>query len=249
MNSKPYLSVIIPAFNEEKTLSQTLEEVNNYLKKKNYSFEILVVNDGSKDKTASLVRELASKIENLRLIDNKENQGKGAVVKQGMLAALGQYRLFMDADNSTTIDHLEKVWPKFQEGFEVVIGTRDSRDHKEAKQLIKQPFWKIFLGDIGNLIIQILLVPGIWDTQCGFKCFSEKAAKDLFSRTVVKRWSFDVEVLALARKLGYKIALIPVTWINKPDSRVKLSSYFHFLWEVLNTKIRFLSGFYDKRKN
>jgi dolichyl-phosphate beta-glucosyltransferase len=249
MNSKPYLSVIIPAFNEEKTLPQTLEAVNNYLKKQNYSFEIVVVNDGSQDKTASLVRELASKIENLRLIENKENQGKGAVVKQGMLNALGQYRLFMDADNSTTIDHLEKVWPKFQEGFEVVIGTRDSRDHKEAKQLIRQPFWKIFLGDVGNLIIQILLVPGIWDTQCGFKCFSEKAAKDLFSRSVVKRWSFDVEILALARKLGYKIALIPVTWVNKPASRVKLSSYFHFLWEVLNTKIRFLSGFYDKRNN
>lgn len=165
------LSVIIPAYNEEKRLPKTLREIDKYLSLQSYDSEIIIVNDGSKDRTAEVVREMMPEIKNLRLIDNKENHGKGYVVRQGMLEAKGDYRLFTDADNSTSIDHVEKMWPLLEKNYDVVIGTRDSRDDKEAKQAVPQPAWKRFLGDIGNIGIQVLVVWGIWDTQCGFKAF------------------------------------------------------------------------------
>jgi len=230
------LSVIIPAYNEEKRLPKTLREIDEYLSKQSYDSEIIVVNDGSKDRTAEVVREMMPEIKNLRLIDNKENQGKGYVVRQGMLEARGDYRLFTDADNSTSIDHVEKMWPLFEKNYDVVIGSRDSRDTKGACQAVPQPPWKRFLGDIGNIGIQVLVVWGIWDTQCGFKAFSKKAAEDVFKRCKIKRWAFDVEALALARKLGYKIGVVPIYWINSPGSKVKLKAYIQFFKELLQIK-------------
>ena len=151
----------------------------------------------------------------------------------------------MDADNSTTIDHFEKMLPLIKEGYQVIIGSRESRDAAGACQAVPQPFWKRALGDLGNILIQIMAVPGIWDTQCGFKCFSYKAARDIFSRTKIKGWGFDIEVLALARKLGYKIGIIPVYWKNDPHSHVKLRSYFKILWELIKIKYYFLKNAYE----
>lgn len=239
------LSVIIPAYNEEKRLPKTLREIDKYLSLQSYDSEIIIVNDGSKDRTAEVVREMMPEIKNLRLIDNKENHGKGYVVRQGMLEAKGDYRLFTDADNSTSIDHVEKMWLLLEKNYDVVIGTRDSRDDKEAKQAVPQPAWKRFLGDIGNIGIQVLVVWGIWDTQCGFKAFSKKAAEDIFKRCKINRWAFDVEALALARKLGYKIGIVPIYWINSPESKVKLKGYIRFFKELLRIKWNLITKKYD----
>jgi len=230
------LSVIVPCYNEEGRIAKTLREIDKYLSLQSYDSEIIVVSDGSKDRTAEVVRGMMSEIKNLRLIDNKENHGKGYVVRQGMLEAKGDYRLFTDADNSTSIDHVEKMWPLLEKNYDVVMGTRDSRDDKEAKQAVSQPAWKRFLGDIGNIGIQVLVIWGIWDTQCGFKAFSKKAAEDIFKRCKIDRWAFDVEVWALARKLGYKIGIVPIYWINSPESKVKFKGYVRFFKELLRIK-------------
>lgn len=239
------LSVIVPAYNEEGRIVKTLREINKYLSLQSYDSEIIVVSDGSKDRTAEVVRGMMSEIRNLRIIDNKENHGKGYVVRQGILGAKGDYRLFTDADNSTSIDHVEKMWPLLEKNYDVVMGTRDSRDDKDAKQAVSQPVWKRLLGDIGNIGIQVLVVWGIWDTQCGFKAFSRKAAEDIFKRCKINRWAFDVEALALARKLGYKIGIVPIYWINSPESKVKLKGYIRFFKELLRIKWNLITKKYD----
>jgi len=225
MENQPYLSVIIPAYNEEKRISKTLLAVDEYLRKQSFDYEILAVSDGSKDKTGEIVADFQKTIKNLKLIDNKVNHGKGWVVRQGMLQASGQVRLFMDADNATTLDHFDKMKPYFEQGADVVIGSRDAKDAKGAKQAVSQPGFKRLLGNTGNILIQIFAVWGIWDTQCGFKAFSARAAEAIFPRTKIDRWGFDIEALALARKLKYKIDIVPVYWINDPNSRVGLKGY------------------------
>ena len=231
---KPYLSIIIPAYNEAKRLPQTLVDIDYRLQDVDFSYEIIVVDDGSKDATAEAAKKFSELIRNLRIITNEENKGKGGVVKQGMLEARGHIRLFTDADNSTSIEQFRKMLPYFKEGYDVVFG---SRGIKGAKLEPPQPFYKRFLGNIGNLIIQILLLPGIKDTQCGFKAFTEEVAQKIFSLTRINRWAFDVEALALAKNLGYKIKEVPIIWKNDPESKVKLISYLQVLIEVL--KIRF----------
>jgi glycosyltransferase involved in cell wall biosynthesis len=242
---KVYLSVIIPAYNEEKRISNTLLDIDHYLSKQDYSYEIIVVSDGSKDKTCQIVKKFTDLIKNLRLIDNKENHGKGWVVKQGMLEAQGEIRLFMDADNATTIDHFEKMIPLFEQGYQVVIGSRDKKDAAGAKQAVPQSFLKRQLGNMGNILIQLLAVSGIWDTQCGFKAFQAKAAQDIFSRSQIDRWGFDIEALALARKLGYRIGIIPVNWVNDPDSRVSWKGYLNTFRELFKIKWNFITHKYD----
>ena len=241
------LSVVIPAYNEEKRISKTLEEINFYLRNQDYSYEIVVVNDGSTDKTSEIVINIARETKNIRFINNKVNRGKGAAVKQGMLESKGEYRLFTDADNSTSIDHIEKVWPFFDKGYDIVIGSRDAKDALGAKQAIKQPFFRRFLGDFGNIIIQIIVVPNIWDTQCGFKCFTASSANKIFSRLRINRWGFDIEALFIGRILGYKkIGIIPVYWINDPNSKVNLKGYLQVFKEIFQIRWYHLKGFYKK---
>ena len=229
------VSVIIPAYNEENRLPKTLKAVDEYLKKQGYEYEILAVNDGSKDKTAEMVRRLELQIKGLRLVDNEQNHGKGYAVRQGMLEAKGDFRVFMDADNSTSIDHIEKMWPEFKAGNDVVIC---SRDLKESVILQKQAWWRMRLGDIFNLIVQIFSgLWGFWDTQCGFKGFSAKAAKDIFSKAKINRWAFDVEALVLAKQFRYNIKEIPVTWINDAHSKVNLKGMIQMLFEILQIRI------------
>lgn len=240
-----YLSVVIPAYNEEKRISNTLLAVDHYLSNQDYSYEIVVVNDGSRDKTAQIVEKFGGLIKNLRLIDNQENHGKGWVVRQGMLEAKGKYRIFMDADNATTIDHFEKMLPLFKEGKQIIIGSRDEKDAKDAKQAVPQSFLKRQLGNLGNILIQIVAVPGIWDTQCGFKAFTAKAAEDIFRRCKINKWGFDIEVMALARKLDYSIGIIPVYWVNSPDSRVSWKGYLNTFRELFKIKWNLIRKIYD----
>ena len=136
------------------------------------------------------------------------------------------------------------MWPYFKEGYQIVIGSRDKKDVKGARQAVPQPFLKRQLGNLGNLLIQIVAVSGIWDTQCGFKTFTAKAAKDIFSRCLINRWGFDIEALALARRLDYKIAIIPVNWINNPDSRVSWKGYLRTFVELFKIKWNLMTDKY-----
>ncbi|MEK7195184.1 MAG: dolichyl-phosphate beta-glucosyltransferase [Patescibacteria group bacterium] len=242
--AQPYLSVIIPAYNEAERLPGTLIDMDKRLSEAPYSYEILVVNDGSKDKTAEVVTNMAKAIKNLKLIDNDVNKGKGGVVKQGMLAAKGQIRLFTDADNSTSIDQFNSMVPYFsagggsayggKNGYDVVIG---SRAVKGSRLDPPQPIYRQIPGKTGNLIIQVLLLPGIWDTQCGFKAFTAEAAEKIFSKSMIVGWGFDVEVLSLAKKLGYRIKEVPVHWVNDLRSHVGASAYLKVLLETFKIRL------------
>jgi glycosyltransferase involved in cell wall biosynthesis len=234
MNKNPYLSVIIPAYNEVSRLPETLIDVDAKLSTAKYSYEILVINDGSTDGTAEMVRRFLHIVKNLRLVDNEKNKGKGGVIKQGMLEAIGNYRLFMDADNSTTVNQFDNMIPSFKEGYDVVIG---SRDVKGAELHPAQPFYKRILGNAGNLFIQALLLPGIWDTQCGFKCFTRAAAEKVFPFQRINGWGFDVEILTLSKVLGFRIKEIPVVWVNDLRSKVKLSAYIKVLIETMKVRL------------
>ena len=228
----PYLSVIIPAYNEEKRISKTLLSVDQYLTKQSFDYEILVVNGGSTDKTAEVVTNFQKMIKNLRLLTKDGCRGKGEAVRFGMAHTQGQIRLFMDADNSTTLDHFGRMKPYFDKGYDIVIGTRDKKDLAEAQQAVPQPWIKRQLGNVGNLLIQIFAVPGIWDTQCGFKAFTAEVADTVFPKGKIDRWGFDFEILAIARKLGFKIAKIPVYWINDAESKVSFSGYINTFKEL-----------------
>ncbi|MEK7565268.1 MAG: dolichyl-phosphate beta-glucosyltransferase [Patescibacteria group bacterium] len=241
----PYISIIIPSYNEEKRIAKTLQRFKEYLSAQDYTYEVLVVIDGARDKTAEVAQKFVSDWSQLKVVNNKQNHGKGFVVKQGMLEAKGEYRVFTDADNSTDIKHLEKMILKFKEGFKVVIGSRDYKDAIGATQAIPQSGFKRLLGNMGNIFIQVVAVFGIWDTQNGFKGFSASAAEKIFSKITIERWGFDVEVLALARKFGYKIAIIPIYWENDAESHVKLSGYLGVLRDTVKVRLNLWGGKYN----
>lgn len=239
------VSVIIPAYNEERRLPKTIFSVDEYLKRQNYDYEIIVVNDGSRDKTAKIVEELKTKIANLKLIDRKENRGKGYSVKEGMLNAQGDFCLFMDADNSTSIDQIEKMWPFFEKGYDIVIG---SRDIKGAILDPPQPIFRRVVGEIFKFIRMI--VCDLWDikdTQCGFKCFTKRAAKEIFLLAKIDRFAFDVEILLIGKILGFKIKEIPVYWKNDLQSKVKLKSAIKMGLDLFKIRWYQLKGFYAKK--
>lgn len=240
-----YLSVIIPAFNEERRIRNTLEIVDSYLRGKSFSSEILVVDDGSTDATSTVVKSIGPSIPNLTYSGRKENRGKGYTVREGMFRARGDIRIFTDADNSTDISHFDKMIPFFDSSYEVVIGSRNPQDAAGATQAISQPWFKRVLGVSGNLIIQKLALPGIWDTQNGFKAFRRKAAENIFPRARIDGWGFDVEILALARRLGYEIGIVPVNWINNPESRVNFSSYFKVVAETIKVRRNLIMNRYN----
>jgi len=261
--SEIHLSIIIPAYNEEKRLPQTLREIDNYLKEQNFESEIIVVSDGSKDKTVEVAKNLISEIKNLRVIEFKENRGKGFGVKEGMMGALGKFRLFTDADNSTPISQIEKMWPWFsasakgyggsaedsreggEKGFDIVIG---SRDIKGAILDPPQPLFRRFTGEIFKYLRKIIV--DFWeieDSQCGFKCFTKKAAEDIFPKCKINRFAFDPEILLVGKKLGYKIKEIPIYWKNDLQSKVKLKSMVKMLLDLFKIRLNLIKGFYDKK--
>lgn len=246
---KPYLSVIIPAYKEAKRIGSNLLEIEEYLNKKNYSYEVLVVIDGSPDNTAEVAKSCADKVKNLRVISNPENHGKGYVVRQGLLEAKGEYRVFLDADGSTSIAHLDSFLPEFEKGYDVVIG---SRDIKGSFIQVHQPKHREVMGDMGNWAIRIVL--GLWsypDTQCGFKMLNAKAAKAVASRMVVDRFGFDFELIILAKKLGFKIQQMPVKWMNEEGSTVGLTGpngFIQVLFDLFKTRWRLCVGAYKLKE-
>ncbi len=243
----PYLSVIIPSYNEEKRIVKTLDRIREYLAAQPFSWEILVVLDGPKDNTAGVVRSWLSGKPHARMIDRKENRGKGYTVREGMLAAQGTIRLFTDADNSTDIAHFDKMKPLFDSGYDIVICSRDEKDAEGATQAVSQPTLKRLLGNMGNLFIQAVAVRGIWDTQCGFKACTAQAAQKVFSVARIDRWGFDIEMLALARHFNMKIGIVPANWINDEATHVTLGGYIRVLWETLQVRWNLIINVYDRK--
>ena len=238
------LSVIVPAYNEAIRLPNTLTRLHEYLSASALAYEVIVALDGPNDATRDVLNRLANKIDALRIIDRQMNRGKGFTVKEGMLAARGRIRLFTDADNSTDIAHLDRMMPLFDQGCDVVIASRNEADAPGAVQVVSQAWYKRAIGRLGNRIVQIAAVPGIWDTQCGFKAFRAEAAERIFAQITLDRWGFDIEVLALAQRLKYRIGIIPARWLNDDRSHVRMSDYLHVLGDTFAVRRNFLTGKY-----
>ncbi|MCP4428216.1 MAG: glycosyltransferase family 2 protein [Chloroflexi bacterium] len=243
----PYLSVIIPAYNEEKRIGATLDSIYAYLEKQPFSWEILIVLDGPLDDTLGVIQSFAQGKQHIRWIDRKENYGKGYSVREGMLAARGHIRLFTDADNSTDIAHFEPMKPLFERGYDVVIASRDRKDAPNARQAVPQPPLKRFLGNVGNLFIQMMAVPGIWDTQCGFKAFSAPTAEKIFAVARSDGWVFDIEALALARRFKCQTAVIGANWVDDADTHVSPWHYIGSLLETVKIRWQLMTGAYDRQ--
>lgn len=243
-----FLSVVIPARNEENNIKNTVENVYSYLSGRNIEHEIIVVENNSTDKTVEIVKSLDSSIPPLKfihLVIKGTKVAKGYAVKEGMLRARGDFRLFMDADNATTIDHIEKMMPYFEQEYGVVIGSIGAKGAIVARG--SEPIWRRLFGKMGNLFIQIMAVPRIQDTQRGFKIFTAQAANEIFSKMTIYGWGFDVETLALAKKYGYKIKEVPINWKNDiTHSKVTLKAYFQVLLETVKIRINLLTGKYNK---
>lgn len=241
-----YLSVVVPAYNEEQRLPQTLMAIGDYLSRSPYTYEIIAVNDGSRDGTASAVEALIGKVAKLKLIDNRANHGKGYVVRQGMLAAKGQIRLFTDSDNSTPIQQVEKLLPFFKQGYDIVIGSRDA---KGAKLEPPQPLIRRFLGEGWGLLTNIMV--GTWaieDTQCGFKAMTAKAAQDILPRCRIDRFAFDPEILLLSRILKYRIKEVGILWKNDARSTVKIGSMAKMFQDLMRIRLNQIKGLYGKKQ-
>jgi len=240
----PDLSVIIPAYNEEGRLPATLESVYLFLSQSGHSFEILVVDDGSLDGTCDVVQDFASHHDGMRLVSYAPNQGKGCAVRTGMLAARGDYLLMNDADGSSPIEEVDKLLNALKEGADVAIGSRAKVD---PGVVVTAQLHRKYIGNTFNLIVQKLLLPGIADTQCGFKLFKRAVAQDIFSVARLNGYAFDVELLYIARLRNYKITELAINWTNAEGSKVNvLTDSPRMLMEVLRIKLGAWTGSYRK---
>ncbi len=231
-----FISVVIPAYNEAKCIVDTLDKVKNFLKNNFDNFEIIVVDDKSTDATLSILKQQSG----LRLIRNLKNHGKGYTVAKGIKFSKGEWVLFMDADSSTDVSELKKFLP-YLGANDLVIGSRGLAN-SEIK--IKQKFYKVLLGKIGNRLIRFLIAPGISDTQCGFKMINQKY-KFLFDKLTIATFGFDFELLWLAHKYDLRVKEVPVVWANDFDSKVKWYDYPKTLLQVFKVRINDKLGKYN----
>ena len=248
-NIKPEVSIVIPTYNEEvrkEKMEEHLKSIGKYFKEKGKSYEILIALDGPTDKTSELAKKYQQEFENIRVLDRKENKGKGYTVREGLMEAKGNIRLFTDMDGATPINMLDRFFPEFEKGADIVIGSRDMEKTNIKKH---QPKWKELLGDFGNILIQAVL--GLWgmkDTQCGFKAFTAESVANIIPRTTVDRWGIDFEILIIGRKLGYKIVEVPVVWIDSGDSLVGISGYVSTLKDLFSARWNLIIGKYQLSK-
>ena len=216
---KPHLAVIVPAYDEEDRIGPTLERLNEYLSTQTYSWKVVVISDGSKDRTAAIVSEFALAHPGFQLIDSQPNHGKGFVVRKGMTEVEADWLLFSDADLAAPIEELEKLFPAVEKGGPIAIG---SRPLKESNLEIRQPWYREMAGRAFNLMVQLMAVRGIKDTQCGFKLYRQDVSRDVFSRCKLDGFGFDFESLMIARDLGYEIAEVPIRWSHQEGSKVNM---------------------------
>jgi len=237
----PTISIIIPAYNEEHRLPDTLTKILRFLEQQSYQAEILVVENGSQDRTAAIGREFAQQHPNLEL-HQEARAGKGLAVRRGMLAARGAYRFICDADLSMPIEQLNRFLPPKLDSYDIAIASREA----PGAQRYNEPAYRHWIGRIFNWIVRLIALPGLQDTQCGFKCFRATVAEDLFQAQLLEGWTFDVEVLFLARKRGYQIVEIPIDWYHIRGSRVHvLRDSIAMFTDLLRIRWKWMRGAYS----
>lgn len=240
--ARPWLSIVIPAYNEEQRLPGSLHKIESFLEQQGFSAELLIVDNGSTDRTVSVASEFAEARPWARVV-KAAVRGKGLAVKVGMQLATGEFRFICDADLSMPIEEITKFLPPQSEGYDVLMATREG----QGAQRIGEPLYRHLMGRVFNLIIKLAALPGIQDTQCGFKMFSRKAAEDLFSVQQMVGIGFDVELLFIARKRGYRIREVPITWYFDPDSRMRLIyDSLYILLEIQQIQLNWHRGVYAR---
>ena len=254
---RPFLSVVVPAYNEERRLPGNLKKILDFLRSQPYGFEVIVVDDGSSDKTVESCRHIADNDPSVRIIEN-EHYGKGYTVRTGMLAAKGEIVLFTDADLSVPISDIDLLLPCFEEGYDVVFGSREGGG---AEQRVEEPFYRHLMGRVFNTLVQLLAVRDVEDTQCGFKAMRYEVAQHIFPRLLIHDGSkgpidhpmvtaFDVELLFLAQKAGYKLKEVPVKWYYGTESKVNpLSDAWRNFKDVIRVRWNDLRGRYKDLKH
>ena len=236
-----FLSIIVPAYNEEKRLPATLEHIDRFLRTQPFTYEVIVVENGSTDRTTEVAETFAAEHPYVRVLHSRK--GKGAAVKKGMLNARGEYLFICDADLSMPIEEVVKFLPPMLDSYDVAIGSREV----PGARRYDEPFYRHLEGRVFNWIVRVLAVPGIEDTQCGFKCFRREVALDLFPHQTVDGWAFDVEILFIAHRRGYRLVEVPINWYYKANSRVNpIRDALSMLWEVLKIRINAWRGVYER---
>jgi glycosyltransferase involved in cell wall biosynthesis len=211
----PFFSLIIPARNEAHRLPETLKQATAYLQAQPYEFEVLVVENSSTDSTLAIAQAFAAQVPQVRVLQNTR-PGKGLAVKRGMLEARGQYRFMFDADLSMPISEVSKFLPPVLTDHDIIIASREA----PGSTRYNEPAYRHLGGRAINLIIRLLALPGLRDSQCGFKCFTAQAAEDLFRLQTLEGWSFDIELLFVARQKGYRLIEVPIDWYYRSESKV-----------------------------
>jgi len=239
----PFLSIVIPAYNEENRLPSTLEQVFHFLKKQPFSAEIIVVENGSDDQTFEIAQQFATGHENVRILRN-EQRGKGLAIHHGVKAAVGEYVFLCDADLSMPIEEIRKFIPPKLPDVDIAIASREA----SGSVRYHEPYYRHFTGRVFNTLIRLLVLPGLQDTQCGFKCIRAEVARDIFRYQTLTGWAFDVELLYIARHHGYRIAEIPIDWYFNADSKISVfrDSLRMFL-DLLRIRRNALLGLYDPK--
>jgi dolichyl-phosphate beta-glucosyltransferase len=240
--TNPLLTIIIPAYNEERRLPTTLPQVVAFAESQDYSVEVVVVDNASTDRTSDVVREIAAEHPIVSLL-HQPIRGKGAAVRKGMFAGRGEYLLICDADLAMPIEEVSKFLPSKLGQYDVAIASREA----PGAVRYNEPWYRHLMGRVFNLLVRLMAVPGIQDTQCGFKCFRREPAHDLFSAQTIDGWAFDVEILHIARRRGYRIVEVPVHWYYGADSRISpLQDSWNMLREVLRIRRNGQTGLYDR---
>lgn len=241
--ASPHLSIVIPAYNEAARIERTLERVLGCVRERGWDAEVLVVDDGSSDETASIVRKHMQVSPELHLIENQGNRGKGFSVRNGLLQASGAIVMFTDADLSAPMEEAERLLTAIQGGADVAIG---SRWLDRSRQTLHQPLYRRFFGRCFNALTRAVMGLPYADTQCGFKAFRHTAAQVIFRLQRVERWGFDPEILFIARKLGFRIAEVPVSWGHDERSKISyLRDGSRMLQDMATIRSNSLLGRYD----
>lgn len=239
----PYLSVVFPAYNEADKIEKNLSAVISFFNQKDFPYEVVVVEDGSKDRTLAILQTMVKKSPQLRVLPNEKNMGKGTSVKKGILAAQGKFILFSDVDLATPIKEFDKFLPHLKQGFDIVIGSRRLPNSNVRRQ---QKFTRRFFGNCFYFLVHHFVLPDIADTNCGFKAYRREAAQEIFKKQKLARWGFDTELLFIARKKGFKIKEVPVSWYDADTSTVKVKRViFETLGELAKIKWNEWRGVYD----
>ena len=242
MNTEPLLSIIIPAHNEEQRLPGSLGKIVAFLEEQRYKAEVIVVENASQDNTAGVVEEFMARHPFISMI-REERPGKGRAVKLGMMGARGEYLFICDADLSMPIEEVAKFLPPALEGYDLAIASREV----EGARRYGEPAYRHLMGRVFNILVRLLAVPGFQDTQCGFKCFRREVAHDIFPSQTIDGWGFDVEVLFIAHKRGYRIVEVPINWYYMSSSRISpIKDTLNMFRELLKVRLNDRQGLYAR---